>query len=73
MVQLQERPPVPATKTYGTIRCNGTRITGRFKGQLCDELLARVDVDRWEASLADTAQHVCPRCKTRYRLADFLK
>ena len=68
MVQLQERPPVPATKMLVRIHCTGHYEDGRE----CKATLALIDSEHWEEIIAASpyVQQKC-KCGTLWRLADY--
>lgn len=47
------------------------RCTGDYKGRMCNNLLGKVDVDRWEEAMTDAVEHHCERCKRIYTLAEY--
>ena len=49
----------------------GLRCMGEKDGRLCNHLLCKVDVDRWEESLTDAVESKCPKCGKVYTLADY--
>ena len=47
------------------------RCTGDYKGGMCNALLAKVDVDRWEQAMTDAVEEKCDRCGRVYTLAEY--
>ncbi len=60
----------PAVRVLTAIRCTGRRKSG----ELCNEVLCKVDVDHWE-ELLSAAPHRQDKCKCGkvYSLAEYLQ
>lgn len=65
MVMTEARPEVSIMRA--AIRCTGTKKDGR----LCNHLLCKVDIERWEETLTDARQDVCEGCGRVYTLAEY--
>ena len=60
---MEARPAVVRVN----VRCAGARKDGR----ICNKLLARVDLARWEETMTDAAEWACDGCGKRYTLKDY--
>lgn len=67
MVTMTEVPATEVTIVRVAVRCTGTRKDG----SLCNNLLAKVDADRWEEAMTDAVLSYCERCGREYSLQEY--
>lgn len=55
------------------IRCSNVLTKGRRRGETCNHLLARVDIDHWEEVMTEAVESKCPNddCRKVYTLAEY--
>lgn len=61
----------PATVMKVNVRCSGMKKLKSGDYLLCNQLLARVDVGRWEQDMASEAELCCENCGQKYTLAQY--
>jgi hypothetical protein len=47
------------------------RCGKEYKGRTCNNLLCKVDIDRWEEAMTDAVEQFCERCHQSYTLAEY--
>ena len=50
-----------------SVRCTKLKKDGR----ICEALLVKVDLDRWEEDMESDAELFCDRCHNSWRLSDY--
>lgn len=55
------------------VRCGNVLSKGKRRGETCNHLLARVDIDQWEQAMTDAVEGKCPNddCGKVYTLGDY--
>lgn len=61
----------PAAVMRVNVRCSGFKRLKNGDQVLCNNVLAKVEVGRWELDMASEAELYCENCGKRYTLAEY--